>query len=329
MKKIIIVSCGLLLALVLVGCSLTKTKSTVKELTLDEAKAKAEKFINENLVSAGSEVKVSNAVVEGDLYKLSVTLTDGQVVYSYLSKNGQTFFPEAMDIAETVKQAQQAANTNSSTTQSTATVTVTAKSDKPTVELFVMSQCPYGTQIEKGILPVLDLLKDKISFELKFCSYAMHGEEELQEEMSQYCIQKEQGDKFQSYLECFLTAGESDQCLTQVAVDKTGLDKCTSDTDKEFKVTENYNDKSTWQGNYPSFAVYQADNEKYGVQGSPTLVINGETISSGRDSQSLLKAICSAFNTAPAECSQSLSSSTPAAGFGSGTTNSNSANACE
>jgi hypothetical protein len=55
------------------------------------------------------------------------------------------------------------------------------------------------------------------------------------------------------------------------------------------------------------------------------LVINGETISSARDSASLLKTICSAFTTQPAECQAQLSSATPAAGFGTATDNSGAA----
>ena len=70
------------------------------------------------------------------------------------------------------------------------------KADKPKVELFVMSHCPYGTQAEKGMIPVVELLKDKISFEVKFVDYAMHGKKELDEQLRQYCIQKEQKAKF-------------------------------------------------------------------------------------------------------------------------------------
>jgi len=73
------------------------------------------------------------------------------------------------------------------------------KKDVPEVELFVMSHCPYGTQMEKGILPVVELLGDKIDFKIRFVYYAMHGEKEVNEEARQYCIQKEQKDKFISY----------------------------------------------------------------------------------------------------------------------------------
>ena len=76
------------------------------------------------------------------------------------------------------------------------------KSDKPVVELFVMSHCPYGTQTEKGILPVVNLLEDKIDFSVKFVYYAMHGETELQEQTRQYCIQKERSEERRVGKEC-------------------------------------------------------------------------------------------------------------------------------
>jgi hypothetical protein len=49
------------------------------------------------------------------------------------------------------------------------------KREKPDVDVFVMSYCPFGTQIEKGLLPVWDLLGDKINLNIRFVDYAMHG----------------------------------------------------------------------------------------------------------------------------------------------------------
>ena len=78
------------------------------------------------------------------------------------------------------------------------------KSDKPNVELFVMSHCPFGTQAEKGIIPVVNLLKNKINFSVKFVDYSMHGKSEIDENTLQYCIQKEESKKYIPYLTCFL-----------------------------------------------------------------------------------------------------------------------------
>ena len=58
------------------------------------------------------------------------------------------------------------------------------------------------------------------------------------------------------------------------------------------------------------------DNEKYSVQGSPTLVLNGKTMKTGRDSASLLQTICAGFNEQPKECDIELSPAAPSPGFG-------------
>jgi hypothetical protein len=164
---------------------------------------------------------------------------------------------------------------------------------------------------------VADLLGDKIDFSVKFVYYAMHGKKEVDEQLLQYCIEKDFNSKYNEYLTCFLDKGDSPSCITKVGLDKTKLDSCVKETDEKYKVTESFNDKATWiGGNYPAFDVQADLNEKYGVQGSPTLVINGVEASSARDSASLLKTVCGAFNDAPSECDEQLSSTSPSAGFG-------------
>lgn len=194
------------------------------------------------------------------------------------------------------------------------------KKDKPEVELFVMSQCPYGTQIEKGIIPVIETLGNKVSFAVKFCDYVMHGEIEIKEELQQYCIETEQNSKYLDYLKCFLKEGKSDECVTSTGIDKAKLSACVAAADEKYKVTKNFADKTTWKGSYPTFNIFKDAVDKYGVGGSPTLVINGVVASSARDSASLLDAVCTGFKIKPAECSSNLSSTAPTAGFGFGTT---------
>jgi hypothetical protein len=204
------------------------------------------------------------------------------------------------------------------------------KLDTPKVEVFVMSHCPYGTQIEKGILPVAYLLGDKLNFSVKFCSYAMHGKTEVDEEVRQYCIQKDFKGKYLAYLDCFLSAGKSDDCVKNVSIDAQTLSVCMNQTDAAYSITKKFNDESTWLGgSYPPFDIFKADNEKYGIQGSPGLVING-VVAEGvsRDSASLLKAVCRGFTNKPAECSKNLSSTAPTAGFGWSGTGSGSAGSC-
>ncbi len=190
------------------------------------------------------------------------------------------------------------------------------KKEVPEVEAFVMSHCPFGTQIEKGLIPVMELLGDKADIQIKFCDYAMHGEKELDEQVRQYCIQEEQNDKYLDYLKCFLKDGDSETCVEEAEIDRTKLNTCVGITDAKYKVTENFEDKSTWKGNFPTFNIFKEEVEEYNVRGSPALIINGVTASTGRDSASLLDAVCTGFKEKPEECDEELSSANPSAGFG-------------
>ena len=320
----VVIPVVLVLILAVIGYSTFKSPSagskSGKALNLTEAKAEAENFINEFLMAPGSQASITEISEQNNLYFLKVDIgTD--VVESYLTKDGKLFFPQAFNIEEMRGEA--------GGPEGAAVQPVDLpKNDKPVVEAFVMSHCPFGTQIEKGLLPAVKALGGKIDFEIKFVDYAMHGEVEIQEQLVQYCIQKEQNDKFLAYMECFLVDGQTDSCLASTGIQKSGLDACVSATDKQFKITENFKNNVGFKGTYPGFDIHATENQLYGVAGSPTLVINGVQAPAQRDPASLLSVICSAFSNPPAECSTQLSTATPAAGFGTGTTDNSTAAAC-
>ena len=80
-----------------------------------------------------------------------------------------------------------------------------------------------------------------------------------------------------------------------------------------------YNNKETWlNGKYPVFDVNKDDVAKYSITGSPSLVINGEKVSTARDPASLLTTICTWFASQPEECLTELSSTVPTPNFGTG-----------
>lgn len=292
-----------------------------KTITAQEAQDKAKKFIEENLVQPGTEVKVKGISEENNLYKIELDIS-GQELISYLSKDGEEFFPQSMNISETEKQKE--AQTQAAADQNKAI----PKNEKPKVEVFVMSYCPYGTQVQKGLLPVVNTLGDKADIEFKFVDYAMHGEDEINENLLQYCLENQNKEKYIEYLGCFLKEGDSQSCLASLSVNQSEINSCIKTTDEKFQVTENFKNKDTWNGNYPTFNVQKEDNEKYGVQGSPTIVINGAVASSARDPQSLLGTICGAFENEPDECKEALSSNSPTPGFGEGTTDSSTDAGC-
>lgn len=287
-------------------------------LSMDEVKAKTEDFINKELMMPGTKASIAKIEDIYGLYKLEVDI-GSDIVESYITKDAKVFFPQAFMVEEMGNEDEVA--------QSAPPVNIDIpKNEKPKVELFIMSHCPYGTQIEKGIIPAAKALGDKIDFEIKFVDYAMHGEIELEEQLNQYCISEKQEDKFIPYLECFLLSGDSKSCLASNKIDTKKLSSCVKETDSEFKVMENFKNKVGFSGPYPSFNVHAEDNLKYSVGGSPSLIINETEVQSIRSPQELLNTICLAFEDAPEECSLALSNDVPSPGFGAGTAaNSNAA----
>lgn len=267
---------------------------------------KAIKYINDNLVSPGTTATFVNVTEENGLYKITTNYQD-QDISIYSSLDGKyLFLSPPLDMDKVIE-----------TTQPT--TTEVTKSDRPQVDVFVMSYCPYGLQMEKAVIPAWELLKGKADITIRFVDYSMHGKKEIDENTRQYCIQKEQSDKFIAYLKCFTGEDNFAKCLAQASIDTAKLNACVASTDSEFNITGLYNDQSTWSGgSYPQYNVNTDLNSRYGVQGSPTLVINGKTVSANRSPEAIKEVICSAFNTPPSECQQTLSSDQTSSGFGGG-----------
>jgi hypothetical protein len=306
---------------VFAGCShntSSNNNSGNKILSQSELQEIAQNFVQTYLIDPGTQVDLKDFKEDDGFYRFTAVLADREIP-SGITMDGKTFFPQVINISEHQEKIDNAPKPEPPKDLE--------KSDKPKVELFIMSHCPYGVQMEKGILPVLDTLGDKIDFELKFNDYAMHGQKELDEQLRQICIQNEEPDKLNKYLECFLKEGESDNCFKEVGLSSTKITSCVEDLDKQHKVTENFTNNEEFKGRFPSFNVFKDDNAKYGVKGSPTLVLNGTIIKSGRDSQSILNSICSAFSQEPSECDTKLSNVSPSAGFDTGKAKSNNTNA--
>ena len=278
-------------------------------LNSQEIAQKAIDFINQNNMAGENQTASLGEVFdESGLYKFKVKIGENEFD-SYVTKDGKLLFPQAgVDLEK-----EPIAKEENKPLE-------VPKTDTPDVKLFVMSYCPYGLQAQKGFLPVYNLLKDKAKMGVYFVDYIMHEKKEIDENLRQYCIQKEEKAKYFDYLSCFVKEGKSEECLTQAKIDKDKLTSCVSATDKQYQITEKYNDKNTWlNGNFPKFDVQADLNEKYGVRGSPTFVINDTVVEISRSPEKIKEAVCNAFNSPPEECSQILSEETPLAGFGEGT----------
>ena len=296
---------------------------STQSMNSQEAGDKAVKFITTNLLGPGVSAKLVSIeeINGGSLYKIELNLSDGknsQVAESYITSDGEYLFPQGIQtgkFAALKKAAEKQQNQ-----QEGQKLDKIPKTEKPEVKLFIMSYCPYGLQAMKAAIPAYKLLDGKADMTINFVSYSMHGKKELDENLRIYCIQEEQKEVFLNYLACFTESGDYETCLDKSKVDKTKLDSCVARVDEEYNVTGMYNDKSTWaSGRFPRFYVEKEDNDAYGVQGSPTMVINDKVVSVDRSPEAYKEAICSAFTTPPAECDETLSKSPTSPGFGGGT----------
>jgi hypothetical protein len=256
------------------------------------------RFLEDFLASQGQQQKVELLSLEEEsgLYKVSFKIGDNQY-QAFVSKDGKYFFPQAFDMTRKIPSQTQATNVE--------------KRERPDVKLFVMSYCPFALQMEKSILPVWELLKDKTDIGIYFVDYLMHGKKEMEENLRQYCIQKEEKEKYLVYLGCFVKNGDSDGCLKEAKIDEGKLSSCVRETDEEFKISENFKEEG-----YPPFDIHKNLNEKYGVKGSPTLVINDTVVSVERSPEKIKETICNAFLNPPSECNQKLSNTISSPGFG-------------
>lgn len=92
----------------------------------------------------------------------------------------------------------------------------TERVGKPTLELFVMSYCPFGVQAEEKLIPIVKKFGDAIDFKLQFIAQenketsaqditpfvSLHGYPEVAENIRQLLIAKEYPDQYLDYILC-------------------------------------------------------------------------------------------------------------------------------
>ena len=168
-RNIIIVAVIVILVVVLTGAykKIGIPNLWPKTISQEEAKAKTLDFVKNKLVAPGTEVNVKSISEENGMYKIVLAISDSKTKKqqdntTYLTKDGTRFFPE--EGIDLVAPAKETADNSAATPSAQKDI---PKSDTPEVNLFVMSYCPYGTQIEKGILPALDALKNKVKLKDK------------------------------------------------------------------------------------------------------------------------------------------------------------------
>jgi len=244
----------------------------------------------------GANAELVSSIDDGSLYEVVLSI-EGQEVPVYVTKDGKTLVRQPIPLQDT-----EPAVEEPSTPAPTPAPTNIPKTDKPVVELFVWSYCPYGVQAQGPMAEVASLLGD--SADLKIVTYYDgHGAYETQQNKIQSCIQKLDSANYWEYAAGFvetiyskcgtsrdITCNEEESItlMDSLGIDSAAVMSCV-DSDGEALLTEA---KQNAQTN--------------GVTGSPSVVINGVKANVARTADGYKTAICSAFNEAPAECSSTL-----------------------
>lgn len=182
------------------------------------------------------------------------------------------------------------------------------KLQKVEIDIYVMSHCPYGLQMQKAFIPVVEAFKDseRLVVNNKFVSYTMHGEEETKDNLYQYCVGEKNRQKEWEFIKCFVEKeGDEAFCLQNLSIDKLAVDNCVAEARTRFGISGT------------SFPVYASENSLYGVRGSPTTVFMGKQITLQRSPEAIKEFVCSMLaEPLPAACGLNLSSAQADYGFG-------------
>jgi len=272
-------------------------------LTANDAAAKAIDYINKNLVQSGTATPVSTEDFADNMYKVTTKYNNNNIDV-YVTKDGKYLFVSApYDTTEAVP---------TTTTQPKKTCDDMPKAAAAEFDAFVVSQCPYGLQMQRILAEIVKNIPSlESSIKVGYIGAvengaitSMHGDAEAQENLRQICIREEQAAKYWAYVSCYIKAsGSTDSCLASAAVDTAKLNTCMTDSAK-------------------GLAYAQADFDKadtYGVSGSPTMIMNGVQVSEfdfgGRTADAVKTLLCCGFTSKPDACATALSTAQAATSF--------------
>ncbi len=304
-KNKVFIAVMVVVAGLLVAGSLLYAKAGVYwakgKVSAQAVSASVVKFITDNYDLNGLTPSIEKVSDEGSVYGMIVKVGNSTST-SFATKDGKLFFPYGFEM-KTLSSAQG---------ENSPEIT---KTDKPEVKLYVMSFCPFGNQAEDTMVSVYNLLKDKVDWKIHYIVSvsgdevtSLHGAKEVSQNEREACVLQDSGlAKWWSFTTYVNEKCGSDGSCWKAASQNAGLDSSAIESCVSERGLALMKDEA---------AASQADN----ANGSPTLLINGTqstAVYQYGNSQAYLDAICSGFNSAPAECSQQLSSSTSASANGS------------
>lgn len=275
------------------------------------------KIINNDAI----KVTIDNIKENHGVYQFDLSLDQGQGTpqkyVSYISKDGKVLFQSGIDL-DTLNNT--AANTANQETTKKLTCSDVKKGDQPKLTAYVVSNCPYGLQMQR-------VFKRAIAEQPALANYldvkyigsvadgkitSMHGDKEAEENLRQICIREEQKDKYWNYVSCYMKEGKTEDCEKTANINMQALNSCTSDANKGLKYAQ----------------VDFDQQKKNGISSSPTLLTNdNQTVSEfdfgGRTANAVKELVCCAANNKPDFCGKELSKDSAAVAFSANDTTTN------
>ena len=176
---------------------------------------------------------------------------------------------------------------------------------KGSLQLFVMSQCPYGVQALDAMREVLTAFGGDITFDMHYIASAegdgfksLHGQAEVDEDIRELCARKlyPHGNKFMDYVWCRnkdIRNAAWQGCVTDSGMDLAAFERCATGDEGRQLLRDD-------------LAIGQA----LGFTSSPTLLVNNTRQAGGADPRTIQQAICAA-NPQFQGCSAALSGPPP------------------
>jgi len=310
---------GIFLIVKIITMQSGPSMASLKEKTLPD-------MIKKIIGNSNQKFKINSIKETSGVYEFELELqgASAQKYTSYVTKDGKILFTSGIKLDDLNKQQ----GTQPKTEKKMSCNDLT-KTEKSNLTAFIVSNCPFGLQMQRVVKKALSEASDLASnLSIKYIGAisngkitSMHGGKEAQENLKQICIRDEQSDKYWSYVSCYMQEGKSEECSTTSGVNKTSLDSCISDPKRGLAFAQKDFDAAS----------------KFSIGGSPTLLLNDKQIVSefdfgGRNANSLKDIVCCGSSTKGEACGKTLSKTDMATSFSlteeTTTTNSSTAANC-
>ena len=175
------------------------------------------------------------------------------------------------------------------TSKSSDGLAAAAAKGAPALELFVMSQCPYGVQVVDAAVEAKKQLGSAMDLQIKYIGdgaagslTSMHGPSEVKGDLAQVCALEQAPDRALGFIACqgkdMKSVAENWRgCAEKAGIDPAPLQKC-MDGEQGQKL----------------LAASFAEAKKRGASGSPTMFLASQPYEGGRKSRDFVRAVCGA-----------------------------------